>query len=458
MNQRLIRKIETILSENLPIKLGINKKNELVRLIFEVSSRDNISPEDILAKIGAKNLIEEGKGELFHKVKNNLLKIRYPSIKPKDKPHLVPVIIGPEREECAIWDFDISPSKIFVEKSVSKLEWTDKFLENFPGTEIREINDIKDGIKYLDIKDPIEKYNTRRENVFLVKNKSAFIKICPCTKGYKRCGYWILNVGFGCPIDCSYCYLQMYSNTPGIILPANIEDYYEHILKFDKKCEKRTRIGTGEFTDSLALDKYTGYSSYLIPVFRKVKNLVLELKTKTTDIDGILKEEAGENVVISWSVNTDRIAEKYEKGGASMSERLKAAEEVAKKGYGIGFHFDPVVFYPGWEDDYKNVVNGMFSNDIIRKNTLWVSLGTLRYVPNFKQTVEERFFDNKMFYDGEFFEDTDGKLRYPRELRAQIYDNMINWIREFDTKAWIYLCMEPKEVWGDAPFGDTPYI
>ena len=102
MKQKLIHTIETILSENLPIKLGINKKNELVRLIFEVSSRDNISPEDVLAKIKLGSLIEEGRGELFHKVKAHLLKMRYPSIRPEDNPHLVPVVMGPEREECAI--------------------------------------------------------------------------------------------------------------------------------------------------------------------------------------------------------------------------------------------------------------------------------------------------------------------------------------------------------------------
>jgi spore photoproduct lyase len=156
-------------------------------------------------------------------------------------------------------------------------------------------------------------------------------------------------------------------------------------------------------------------------------------------------------------MNTPRMAERYEKGGINVGERIEAALRVAKKGYRIGFHFDPVVYYEGWEDDYKAVVEKMFSFDEIRKNTVWISLGTLRYAPGFKQVVEQRFAENLMFYEGEFFVDTDGKLRYPRELRIDMYNRMIGWIRSFDTSCWIYLCMEPEEVWKRTVLGRRDY-
>ncbi|MFQ5952605.1 MAG: radical SAM protein [Candidatus Omnitrophota bacterium] len=446
-NKRFAAKIETLLKERLPIKLGVNKRNELVRLIFEICCAQGLAPPDVLEQAELDASLEEGRGELFHRFKEKLLKIRYPTITLEDNPHLMPLKIDEERQECPIWNFELDPIRIFVEDSVKDLEWTGAFTRQFPGAEVVPIGSLRKGLEALPEKDPTKLYNSRRESIFLVRNKSAFIKVCPCTKGYKRCGYWILNLGFGCPIDCSYCYLQMYSNSPGIIFPANIEEYYDHIKQFNRKVRKRTRIGTGEFTDSLAFDRYTAYSSRLIPFFRERRNLVLELKTKISQIDNVLSEDPHENVVISWSMNTIEIAEKYEKGGSSVSERIDAALRAAERGYKVGFHFDPIVHYPGWEDDYKAVVGEIFSKEAIRANTAWISLGTLRYTPGLKQAAEQRFGDNLMFYQGEFFIDTDGKLRYPRKVRIDIYNKMINWIRSFDTPCWIYLCMEPEGLW-----------
>ena len=365
----------------------------------------------------------------------------------------MPLKDGYQSSECDLWGHKLDPETIFIENAVSGLDWTNRFLEKFPDAKLARIDSLKQGLETIPRDDPVQLYNSRRENVFLVKNEYDFIKICPCTQKAKRCGYWILNVGFGCPADCSYCYLQMYSNVPGMVFPANIEDYYPYIEEFNKKAATKTRIGTGEFTDSLAYDKYTDYSGYLIPFFRDKRNLVLEFKTKVADIDNVLVEDPHESVVISWSVNTREMARRYEKGAATVSERIQAALKAAKRGYKVGFHFDPIVYYEGWEEDYGQIVEELFSHDEIRKNTAWISLGTLRYTPGLKQSAEQRFEDNIVFYQGEFFAGFDGKLRYPEALRLQMYKKMAEWIKASGTKAWVYLCMEEAEMWKKAGLG-----
>ncbi|MBU0684118.1 MAG: spore photoproduct lyase family protein [Candidatus Omnitrophota bacterium] len=446
-NKQIISKIYTFLEQKLPIKIGVNKKNELARLIYEISQAKKVSLKEIAEAVDVDTIIKDGKSNLFHKIKKGLIAIRYPSFEHGDNLHLMPLKIRDENIECKPWDFNLKPESIFVEKSVKDMIWTCEFIKKFPSAKVVVINSFAEGARNFSRMTPVEIYNPRRENIFLIKNKSAFIKICPCTKGCVRCGYWILNVGFGCPIDCTYCYLQMYSNSPGIILPANIEEYFNYIVEFDKKVGKRTRIGTGEFTDSLALDKYTNYSSYLISFFRETKNLVLELKTKVADINNVLKQKPHRNVVLSWSMNPDHIAEKYEQGSSKIEARINAALLAVKKGYKIAFHFDPLVYYDGWENDYRNVVEEMFLHEEIIKHTVWVSLGSLRYTPGLKQAAEQRFSENNMFYRGEFFVDELGKFRYPKELRIDMYNKMTNWIRSFKTHAWIYLCMEPEDVW-----------
>ncbi len=457
-NKELIRKIEHIVADIAPLKLGVNKKNELIRLLYEISISEKTDPCEIVECEEIKAVLEAGKGDFFLKLKTFLLKRRYPSIHKNMDPHLMPVKFHNRSHECEIWDFNLKPIRIFAEESIIDREWTRDFTAQFPGVEVKPVKKISEALDLFSKKDHLETYNKRSQNIFITEHKYAFLKRCPCTKGCERCGYWILNVGFGCPIDCTYCYLQTYSNAPGIILPANIEDYFPHILEFDRKLQKNVRIGTGEFTDSLAFDKYTRYSKYLIPFFKDMRNLVLELKTKVKDIDNVLEAEPNENVVISWSVNPRNVADAYEKGSATVDERIQAAISAAKRGYSVGFHFDPIVFYPLWEQDYKNIVKELFSYDILREKTKWISLGTLRFTPGLNQIAEQRFSDNGMYYQAEFFVDEDGKLRYPREVRTDIYNKMTKWIKETGVTAWVYLCMEFSPVWENTELAQKQYV
>ncbi|MFH1798643.1 MAG: radical SAM protein [Candidatus Omnitrophota bacterium] len=453
--KNLISDIESFLTSKVLITLGINKKNELGRLMYEIFLSKGWVFPDGLNLLGIENIIENGRGELFHNIKKKLLNIRYPSLKPGDNARLIPLKMTDKIEEEAAWNFNLSPRTIFVEKSIRALQWTNDFIKNFPEAEIEYIENITDFRLQIPAKAGMTGknilYNHRRENIFLTGSKTAFIKMCPCSKNCVRCDYWVLNIGFGCPIDCAYCYLQTYSNSPGLVLPANIEDYYKYVEAFDKKVKEKVRMGTGEFTDSLALDKYTGYSSKLIPLFRKTKNLVLELKTKIGRIDNVLREKPHDNVVISWSMNAGFIAETYEKGGEPVKGRISAALEAARRGYKIGFHFDPIIFHKGWAKSYESLVHEMFSFEAIRNNTVWISLGTLRYTPSLKQAAEQRFDENLMFYEGEFFEGFDGKLRYPNELRVEMYNKMVKWIRKFNSSCCIYLCMEHEDIWKKLP-------
>lgn len=446
-NFSLAERAETCLARCLPIKLGVNKRNELVRLVYEISLSKGDRPEDVITAAGIPAMAAEGRNGLFHRVKTVLLETRYPSIKKGDDPHLKPLKIPDRLASPEGWRNELKPRKVFVEKTALSLKWTRELLEKIPSVPVQKIDDITSFIKSAPARGIARDYNSRREYLLVTRKKDSFVKICPCTKGARRCGYWILDLGFGCPIDCSYCYLQVYSNIPGIVLTANVEDSYDEIRAFDARSSGRTRIGTGEFTDSLALDRYSGYSKALIPVFKDTRNLVLELKTKAADIDNVLESEPHDNVVISWSINTRKMAQRYEKGAATITERMNAAYLAARRGYRTAFHFDPIMLYKGWENEYREIVKELFSREEIRKNTAWVSIGTLRYTPGLKQAAEQRFEDNRVFYEGEFFAGYDGKLRYPEHTRDEIYRKMTEWIVSSGTGAWVYPCMEKADVW-----------
>jgi spore photoproduct lyase len=155
------------------------------------------------------------------------------------------------------------------------------------------------------------------------------------------------------------------------------------------------RIGTGEFSDSLMLDHITKYSPAIIEFFNNHKDAVFEFKTKSSNIDNLLKIKHSGNIVVSWSLNPQKIIDKNEFFTASLSDRLASAKECAKSGYKIGFHFDPIIYFKGWEREYGKVIDLLFSK-IKPKDIAWISMGTFRFKPELKSIIENRFPENEI--------------------------------------------------------------
>ena len=49
----------------------------------------------------------------------------------------------------------------------------------------------------------------------------------------------------------------------------------------------------------------------------------------------------------------------------------------------------------------------------------------------------------------------DGKMRYFRPLRTEMYTKMLSWIRRYTADTPLYLCMETQTVW-QRTFGHAP--
>lgn len=296
-----------------------------------------------------------------------------------------------------------------------------------------------------------EKINTHpdpvksgKETLYLTRNKGAFLKKCPGTQNYICCDYQILHVGTFCTMDCSYCILQSYFHPPLLQFFVNHHDMIEEL---HMAIEQKTllRIGTGEFTDSLIWEYGTNLSQMLVPIFSNQHHCVLELKTKTTAIENLRNLKHNRKTILAWSLNTQEIIRTQERGTASLNSRLHAAQKCQQWGYPVAFHFDPMMLYPGCEKDYKDVVTKLFSY-INPENIPWISLGTFRFMPSLKPTIQERFPDSKIVY-GEFIRGLDGKMRYFKPLRIRFYKAIIEHIRKIAPDVCLYFCMEDEHVW-----------
>jgi spore photoproduct lyase len=191
----------------------------------------------------------------------------------------------------------------------------------------------------------------------------------------------------------------------------------------------------------------------LIPFFKERHNTILELKTKSANVNSLLDLKHQGKTVVSWSLNPPQIIEEEERLTAPLNERIDAARKCQEKGYPLGFHFDPLIYHEDWEKGYQETILQLFKQ-IDPRRVVWISLGGFRYPPKLKAIAEERFPKTKVFL-GELFPGRDAKFRYLKEIRVGMYQKMIGWLKEVDPDLFVYLCMESKEVW-EKVFGWGP--
>ncbi len=343
-------------------------------------------------------------------------------------------------------------NRLFIEESCLELDYTQDILARakLPWTVVPERqkpNDLGD--------DFVENLTIGKQQLYLCNNRGLFFKPCPGTREYQCCEYQVLNTGTNCPIDCVYCILQAYLNAPWLTFHVNIDQLFLELSQtLSANPQQFFRIGTGEFTDSLAIDRVTCLSRPLVEYIGRKNNAILELKTKSAAIDNLQGLSHNGRTVIAWSLNSTQVMARYELRSATLEERLDAAQKCAEWGYRLAFHFDPIIDYPGWQAGYAETIDRLFKK-VPASAIAWISLGALRYIPSLKEIAIRRFPGTKIYYQ-EFITGLDGKTRYFRANRVRLYQHIFALLQEkVSDRTCIYFCMESEEIWQEV-MGYTP--
>lgn len=300
----------------------------------------------------------------------------------------------------------------------------------------------------------VDSYGEAKRVLLIQPFKGQFVKRCPGgnTKGAVCCNYYILNFMSQCPFDCSYCYLQDYLTNPLLTLYSNTYEMLKQLEDAIHEKKDKLRIGTGEIADSLAMDHLTDFSLELCEFFDRHPHANLELKTKSATIENLLKREGRKNITISWSMNPSFIQKTEEHFTASIDDRIAAAKLIKNHGYSVAFHFDPLmdIDLSLYEECFEKIVQNLGPEAL-----QWISLGVLRMTETLKDAVDDRFPDSPITL-GEFIKSPDGKFRYAKPIRVEIFKKIYELIKKYKlAESPIYLCMESRDAW-DKALGGTP--
>ena len=280
--------------------------------------------------------------------------------------------------------------------------------------------------------------------VSIAETKGALVRPCPGTRHHICCGYTTIDVVEGCVLSCSYCVLKDYLNTPGILVHGDMPYILQQVQEAMEGCNGHIpRFGTGELSDSLALDRKLRLNEHLITFFGEKKRGLLELKSKWASIDH-LRPFLNPYTVISFSLAPPRIISEEEKRTSPLHKRLKTLRQAQDLGCFVGLHFDPIIIYPGFEKDYEYLI-GDVGRILDLSRVIWVSMGLLRFMA--KSMARFLGEGSKNLLAGEFTRGEDGKYRYIKAERVRVYRMIHDLLKEQEEELFVYLCMERSDVW-----------
>ncbi len=255
------------------------------------------------------------------------------------------------------------------------------------------------------------------------------------------CNLKTLDAVQSCAFDCSYCSIQSFYTEGKITFEPNL---FDKLKKYPFDPNKIYHIGTGQSSDSLVWGNKFEVLEELLSFAKNNQNIIFELKTKSKNIKHLIDADVPKNIICTWSINTDTIIEHEEKLTATLDQRLRAARKMVDKGLLVGFHFHPMVYYKGWEADYKEAVDkikSMFKKEEVSH----ISLGTLTFIKPVIKKIRSRKFYSKILQMP--FEDAEGKLSYPEDIKMKLFKHLYDCFEGWHDDVYFYLCMENRKFW-----------
>ncbi len=336
------------------------------------------------------------------------------------------------------------PKKIFIEKEAVNSPVTKQIINKLPDVTVEYIDDYRNIRIEGNTTDDV--YIESKECLAVARKKGGLVKEFRCRDGIIGNTEYFISHGNNCNLDCEYCFLQSYFDNAVPTVFIN----HDEILTAIKDVllaagDKKTVFHAGELCDALAFDDLTGLSRKLISLFSEYPNAGLELRTKTTTIENLLTISSSSNIVISWTFSPQLIVDAYEHKTPPLEERVRAAGEVQRAGYNVGICLDPIILCEDWFNNYKSMLEMLFDRLDIAK-IKFVSLGGFRYLPSLTRVIRDRNPETNLLL-GEFVPCIDGKYRYFRPIRVEVYREIGKAIREITRDVKMSLCMETPEVW-----------
>lgn len=341
---------------------------------------------------------------------------------------------------------------LYLEKHLHDNPQAKKIMACFKDFQVLEIDN------YKNIFDKNVAWKTQK-TIIIASVNNAILET-PENYWFEGKSYFFKN-SLNCVFNCSYCYLKGAFKNDFQVFFVNYEDIKRQIketlekenkashnfldLSFLrrqesincqkillKKCDSLapSRFYSSDYSDNLATENITNFCEEFIPFFENIPDAMMEIRTKSTNIQHLLKFKNITHTEIAFSLNPKEIIEKYERGTPNLDARIQAANILIQAGWLVGIRFLPLLDVPNYQDIYKKFLDKVIQEIDFRKiHSIFV--GWLMYTYEDHTKIQKKYPKLDILY--KLHRDKDGFMREGREVRDYFY-------QLFSEKLWKQNC------------------
>lgn len=332
----------------------------------------------------------------------------------------------------------------YIEEEIFRHPLTENILKRIPHKNIELIQNYADF--FGRVKKPyLQKRNNL--NAFIAQKKGQLVKSAPDAYGLSGEPHFYYIHAYNCIYECEYCYLQGHFNSPDLVFFVNHDEIIAEMQKvYDREiikqeADKKIWFHAGEFSDSLALSHATNEIFLYHNFFEINKRSMLELRTKSANINEVLKLKPLPNIVTSFSLSPSQRAKKTDLKTPSTKHRILAMSKLQNSGHKVAIHLDPIVYEDNFQVAYQELFHELDQNLDLKK-VEYISAGVVRFTKDVYAQVEKNYPQSDI-HAAEMIKSFDGKVRYPRPMRRWMLSSIEDQLLKLKiNKEKIYLCME----------------
>ena len=311
-------------------------------------------------------------------------------------------------------------SHIYVEKKILNNKNTLEILSKFKDVKIIEIENYKEVFSSNNQDFHLQKLG---QKLILASNKANMIYegavVC---ESFENDNFYYTSSIINCVYDCEYCYLQGVYSSGNIVIFVDIEKVFEEVEELYNKL-KTLYLCISYDTDLLAIENICGFSEKWYYFIEDKKDLKIELRTKSGNIDKFLNLKPLDNFIIAFTLSPENITLKNEKYTASFKNRVNAIKELQEKGWKVRICIDPLIYSDNFEKNYSQMIEYLF-NEIDKEKVIDVSIGVFRISKEYLKKMRNQNQNSEILYYP--FECVDGVYTYSDKIKSY----MINFIKE----------------------------
>ena len=334
---------------------------------------------------------------------------------------------------------------IYLEKKYKDNKIAKNIINSYKDAEVLEIDN------YKNIFDKNIPYRTEKSIIIAWVNNA--ILEAPVWYWHSWRWYFLKN-SLNCIFDCKYCYLKWAFKNDIPVFFVNYDEMKKQILETIEKIRwaifknkeihwachseldsesllniKDPESSSGwhnviwfyssDYSDNLATDNLTSFTSEFIPFFDWFENVKMEIRTKSVNIKNLLSLKPSKNIEIAFSLNPSEIISKYELKTPLLDMRIEAINKLVEAGWQVWIRFLPLLEVENYKKIYEKFLVEV-TKKIDFSKIYSVFIGGLLYTKEDynKMLKKEPYLD--VLYKLE--DSKDGFVREKREIRDYFYN------------------------------------